>query len=140
MRHVNNAVYMSYASECGFQAIAAFGWPWDRLRAESLAIVIRRCQIQYLQPALYDDELEISTWVSDVRRSMATRHYTIRRTRDGALLSQANMLGVWMDTQSGKPMRIPRQFLEDFAPNIVSEAGQVTSQRQSLLGRSHRHA
>jgi len=125
MFHVNNAVYMGYASECGFQAITAFGWPWDRFLEQGLAILIRRCQIQYLQPALYDDELEISAWTSNVRRSMATRHYAIRRVRDEALLSQANMLGVWVSTASGKPMRIPSQFLEDFAPNITTEGGEV---------------
>lgn len=119
MLHVNNAVYMSYANECGFQCIAAFGWPWERLMENKLAIFIRRCQMQYLHPARYGDELEITTWVSGVRRSTAMRHYSIRRAGDGALLYQANMLGVWVNTESGKPMRIPPDFLEDFAPNIV---------------------
>jgi len=120
MRHINNAVYMTYASECGFQAIAAFGWPLERMIQTGFAIVIRRCQIQYLQPGLLDDELEIATWASDVRRSMATRHYTIRRLSDEALLCQVNMFSVWVDFKTGKPVRIPQQFLKDFASNIVS--------------------
>lgn len=122
MQHVNNAVYLAYANECGFQAIAAFGWHWQRMKEEGLAILLRRCQIQYLEPALLDDELEISTWVSGVHRSTATRHYAIRRARDQALLCQANMLGVWVELQSGKPVRIPTQFLKDFAPNICDKS------------------
>jgi acyl-CoA thioester hydrolase len=120
MQHINNAVYMSYASECGFQAVAAFGWPLERMIQSGFAIVIRRCQIQYLRPGLLDEELEISTWASDVRRSMATRHYTIRRTSDAALLSQVNMFSVWVDCNTGKPVRIPQQFLKDFASNITN--------------------
>jgi acyl-CoA thioester hydrolase len=119
MEHVNNAVYMAYANECGFQAVAAFGWPWKRMVEQGFAILLRRCQIQYIQPALLDDELDISTWASGVRRSTATRHYTIRRECDGALLCQANMLGVWVELENGQPMRIPNNFLEDFAANIV---------------------
>jgi len=122
MQHVNNAVYMAYANECGFQAIAAFGWGWQRMKEEGLAILLRRCHIQYLEPALLNDELEIATWVSGVRRSTATRHYTIRRDGDQALLCQANMLGVWVDTTNGRPVRIPPQFIEDFAPNIAADA------------------
>ncbi len=118
MQHVNNAVYMTYANECGFQAIAAFDWPWKRMKEEGLAILLRRCQIQYLEPALLDDELEISTWVSGIHRSTATRHYSIHRGRDQALLCRANMLEVWVEIESGIPVKIPTQFLKDFAPII----------------------
>jgi acyl-CoA thioester hydrolase len=120
MQHINNAVYMSYANECGFQAVAAFGWPLERMILSGFAIVIRRCQIQYLRPGLLNEELEIATWASDVRRSMATRHYNIRRLSDAALLSQVNMFSVWVDLKTGKTMRIPQQFLKDFASNITS--------------------
>ncbi len=120
MQHVNNAVYMEYANECGFQAIAAFGWPWERMKEEGFAILVRRCQIQYLQPAVLNDTLEIATWASEAKRATAIRHYTIRRGRDRELLCQANMLGVWIELESGRPMRIPPHFLEDFAANIAS--------------------
>jgi acyl-CoA thioester hydrolase len=121
MHHVNNAVYMNYASDCGFHVLSAFGWPLERMIQTGFAIVVRRCQIQYLQPGLLDEELEISTWTSNVRRSMATRHFNIHRVDDGALLSQVNMFSVWIDLMTGNPVRIPTQFLKDFAPNIAGE-------------------
>lgn len=118
MEHVNNAVYMAYANEAGFKAIEAFGWPWQRMRSAGFAILLRSCRIQYLQPAVFDEELEIKTWASGVRRSTAVRHYTIHRASDQTLLCQANMTGVWVDLASGQPMRIPDQFLRDFESNI----------------------
>lgn len=123
MQHVNNAQYMVYAGECGFQAIAHFGWPWQRMLAEGFAIFIRRAWLQYLQPALPDDELEICTWIYDVRRVTAVRHYTIRRASDGALLAQVNTTGVWVDVEKNTPVRIPQAMIEDFAANISTEAG-----------------
>jgi len=119
MYHVNNAVYLNYVTDCGMQAIASFGWPWQRMKDEGFGIFMRRLQIQYLQPALIDDELEIATWASAVKRATSERYYTIHRLQDGALLSQTYTLGVWVDLKTGQPTRIPQPMLDDFAPNIV---------------------
>jgi acyl-CoA thioester hydrolase len=119
MMHVNNAVYLNYVTECGMQVIAAHGWPWQRMIAEGFGIFIRNLKIQYLQPALLDDELEISTWASNVRRATAERHYTIQRVSDSALVALAHTTGVWVDLETGQPIRIPKNFLDDFAPNLV---------------------
>jgi acyl-CoA thioester hydrolase len=119
MLHVNNAVYMVYANECGFQATAACGWPWKRLMDADCGIFIRRAQIQYLLPALQDDEVEIATWVYNVRRASAMRHYTIRRVSDGALLAQISNLSAWVSPSSGKPVRIPREMLAELAAQIA---------------------
>lgn len=118
MHHVNNAVYLEYIEECGMQVIAAHHWPWTRMAAEGFAIILRQHHIQYLQPALIEDELEIATWVSEVKRSSAMRHYTIRRAGDGELLAQVHTLGVWIDLSTGRPIRIPPNFIADFASNI----------------------
>ena len=117
MQHVNNAVYLAYVEDCGVQAAAAYGWPLARLGAQGAAIAAQRHWIEYLEPAVLDDELELATWVSDVKQASATRHTTITRVRDGALLAQAHTLWVWVDVATGETRRIPPAFLADFAPN-----------------------
>ena len=89
------------------------------MAAQAFAIILRRHRIENLASAALDDELEIATWVSDVKRASATRHYTIRRVTDGALLTRVDTLGVWVDLTSGRPIRIPSDFLADFTPNLV---------------------
>lgn len=118
-RHVNNAVYLSYAEDCAIQAVAASGWPFSRMMAEGFAVLMRRHHIQYLQPAVLDDQLEVATWLSDVRRATALRHYTITRATDGALLARMQTLGVWVNLATGQPSRFPPAFLADFAPTIA---------------------
>jgi acyl-CoA thioester hydrolase len=118
-QHLNNASYLNYIEECAMQVIAAHGWPIQRMLSEGLAILIRRHQIQYLRPAVLDDELVLSTWASNVRRSTAVRHYTIHRARDNALLTRVHSTGVWVELKSQRPVRIPEHMLADFAPNIV---------------------
>jgi acyl-CoA thioester hydrolase len=117
--HVNNAVYLSYVEDCGFQVIAAHGWPVQRMTAQGFAIILRKHQIEYIQPALLDEELLLTTWASHVKRSSALRYYTIQRAGDNALLARISTLGVWIDLSTSKPIRIPPDFLADFADNIV---------------------
>jgi acyl-CoA thioester hydrolase len=118
-QHVNNAMYMAYIEDCGVQVAAAFDWPMTRMMAAGFGIVARRYRIEYKQAAVMDDELEVATWISDVRRATAVRHYTITRVNDGALLARAHVLWVWINLESGRPMRIPAHFLAAFAPNIA---------------------
>jgi acyl-CoA thioester hydrolase len=120
-QHLNNAMYLVYIEECGMQVIAAHGWPVSRMAAGGFAILLRRHQIQYLRPAFMGDELIISTWASGVKRSTATRHYTIERAQDCARIANIHTLGVWVDLSTGKPIRIPPEFLADFIPNIVQQ-------------------
>lgn len=121
LQHVNNADYLAYIEECNSRVATAHGWPMSRLLEANLGIVARRYRIEYLEPALLGDELEISTYVSDVKRATAMRHYAVSRLRDGALLARANVLWVWVDLQSGRPKRIPDNFLRDFTPNIADQ-------------------
>jgi acyl-CoA thioester hydrolase len=118
-QHVNNAAYLAYLEECGMQVVAAFGWSMERMWAEGFAIIARRHQIEYVQPAVRDDELEVATWVSAVKHATALRHFTITRVQDGALLVQVHTLWVWVDLKTGQPIRIPDHFLADFSPNII---------------------
>jgi len=120
VQHVNNAIYLNYIDQCGMQVIAAHGWPITRMLDEGHAILIRRHQIQYRQQALLNDELVLSTWVSNVRRSTAIRHYLIKRKTDDAIIAIVHSLGVWVDLNSGRPNRFPDNFLQDFAPNMVA--------------------
>lgn len=119
-QHVNNAVYLSYLEDCAIRDAVSRDWPISRMIEEGrFAIVARRYRIEYRGQALLDDELEIATWISDVKRATAVRHYTIRRAADGELLTRAWALWVWVDLETGRPTRIPQAFISDFASNIV---------------------
>jgi acyl-CoA thioester hydrolase len=118
-QHVNNAAYLAYMEDAGVQTAAHYGWPFPRMMAAGFAIVARRYRIEYRQPALLGDELEVVTWVSDVKRATAVRHYTITRLSDGERLARAFALWVWVDLKTRRPMRVPADFMADFRANIV---------------------
>jgi acyl-CoA thioester hydrolase len=117
--HVNNAQYLAYISDCAFLAASAHGWPAARMLAEGFGIVVRRHHIEYRQPALMDDELEVTTWIYNVRRATLERAFTITRVGDGALVARVQALYVWINLDSGQPVRIGPDLLADFAENIA---------------------
>jgi acyl-CoA thioester hydrolase len=121
--HVNNAVYSAYLEDCGMQTVAAHGWPAGRMLDEGFAILARRYQLEYRQPAALDDELQVATWASDMKHATALRHFVISRVSDGALILRARTYWAWVDPQSGRPVRIPEAFRVDLGPNIASTPG-----------------
>jgi acyl-CoA thioester hydrolase len=119
-QHVNNAVYLAYLEDCGLQAASAHGWSPLRMRAAGFDVVAQQHRIEYLLPAVLDDELELTTWVSDVQPDTAVRHYTVTRARDGALLARGRTLWGCVDAATGQPVRLPQAFLSDLAPNVAA--------------------
>lgn len=117
--HVNNAVYLSYVTDCGMQIARAYGWSMDRLKALGYGNIAFQHAIEYRAGAVCDDELEISTWLSHLKGTSAIRHCAIHRVNDGKLIARARTLGVWVDLATGRPARIPDAYKEDFAPNIA---------------------
>jgi acyl-CoA thioester hydrolase len=118
--HVNNAQYLAYISDCGFEVAEAYGWPADRMQAAGFGILVRRHHIEYLEPALLGDELEVATWAYNMRRATASRVYTITRMADGGAVARADVFYAWVNLKTGLPGRIPEDFRADFAANIVA--------------------
>jgi acyl-CoA thioester hydrolase len=118
MWHVNNAMYLTYVEDAGVHVAEAHGWPMARMSKEGFALFARQHRIEYRVPAVLGDEIEISTWISDVQRSTVIRHYAIRRVSDDVLLARVRTKWVWVDVKSGRPIRVPENFMADFANNL----------------------
>lgn len=118
--HVNNAAYLVYFEDAAMALMTDGGWPAGRLEAQGIGIVARHYRIEYLMPALLGDELEVTTWVSNVRRTSVRRHYTLTRLADQQLICRAEAHWVWVDLRTGRPVRIPADFLAAFAANVAA--------------------
>ena len=122
-QHVNNAKYFTYIEEAGIQAAAQFGFSMQEYLDQGLGTVARKTRIEYKQPAILGDTLKITTYLSDPRRIRATRHFALRRQSDQALIAQAFVLWVFVDLNTGKPVRVPKELLDGFSEHISSPEG-----------------
>jgi acyl-CoA thioester hydrolase len=122
-QHVHNAQYFTYIEEAGIQVGEAFGWPIQRILDDGYAWVIRKAGIESRLQARMGDELTITTYLSDVRRASVIRNYFIRQADNQELVARAYLQWAMVDLTTGRPIRLPAQIMEDFAPNIAGEAG-----------------
>ena len=110
--HVNNVTYVQwmqdiavehYASLGGIEAQKPFG-TW----------FIREHKIEYLLPAFENDEIEIRTWVENVRRVRSLRRYEFVRVSDTRLLVRGETDWVFVEAASGSPRAIPEEVISVF--------------------------
>lgn len=115
--HVNHAVYARYMQEAAIEASADAGFDYAWYDAHGVNWIIRRSRIDYLQPARYGDQLDVTTYVANFRRVRSKRNYEIARAADGARLAQAATDWVFIDQKTGAPARIPEAFGPAFLPD-----------------------
>ncbi len=105
-QHVNNAVYLNYLEQATIDAAASAGFDAPRLLDLGGLFVVRQHDIEYLRPAKYGDTLDIATWIGEVTRSSALRHYTMH-IRGGELSLRAQTRWGWIDLASREAAPIP---------------------------------
>lgn len=121
-QHVNNAAYLSYIENCAMELSRVCGWPAAKMIEHGFGIFARNYRLQYLAPAFLDDQLEVSTWISDLKRSTAVRHYEVRRAADNTLVVRGRALWVWVGLKTGYPIRIPAEFIQSFVAHFSPAA------------------
>jgi len=82
------------------------GWTYRDLEAEGVHLPVTEAECEYLQPARYDDELEVRTTLK--RRSAVRLEfvYEIVRPADRARLATGRTVHAAID-RSGRPCRLP---------------------------------
>ncbi len=76
--------------------------------------VVREHRVEYLLPAFEGDEIEIRTWVENIRRVRSLRKYEFARKTDGKVLVRGETDWVFVDVNSGRPLAIPEEVVKVF--------------------------
>ncbi|MBX7256817.1 MAG: thioesterase family protein [Candidatus Hydrogenedentes bacterium] len=109
-QHVNNTVYLAYAEDCAVEAAVSAGWTPERMRAEGVWLIARKHRIEYRQPAVLADDLEVATWVSDAGEDRFVRHYAITRIGDGVVLARARAELACIEPEKREAMPMPESL------------------------------
>ena len=115
--HVNNVRYIDWANEIAWAHSAALGLAFEDYERIGVGCVVWRHEFDYVAPALKDEAVDIATWIAESDgRVRLTRAYEFRRASDDRVLFRGRTKFVTIDMKSGKPARMPKEFIEAYQP------------------------
>lgn len=112
--HANNVAYVQWMQDIAVEHYAAMGG-MEAQGSES-TWVVREHKIEYFLPAFIDEEIEIRTWVENIRRVRSLRKYEFVRKSDGKVLVRGETDWVFVDIKTGTPKAVPEAVQKIFNP------------------------
>lgn len=110
--HVNNVVYVQWMQDIAVEHYASIGG--IEAQGTDSTWVIRKHSVEYFLPAFAGEEIEVRTWVEDLRKVRSLRMYEFVRKSDGKVLVKGETDWVFMDSKTGKLKAIPVEVEEIF--------------------------
>lgn len=110
--HVNNVAYIQWMQDIAVEHYAAIGG--IEAQGNEATWVIREHKVEYFLPAFEGEEIEIRTWVENVRRVRSLRKYEFVRKADNKILVKGETDWVFVDVKTGSPRAVPKDVIAVF--------------------------
>jgi acyl-CoA thioester hydrolase len=110
--HVNNVAYVQWMQEVAVEHYSSIGG--ISAQGPDATWVVREHRIEYFLPAFAGEEVEIKTWVENIRRVRSLRKYEFIRKSDGKTLVKGETDWVFVDAKTGAPRAIPKEVTQVF--------------------------
>lgn len=112
-RHVNNVAFVQWMQDAAVRHSAAVG-ATAAMHAAGGSWVVRRHEIEYVQPAFLDQRITVLTWVENVRRVRSLRRYRFLDAAEERELARGVTEWVYVSAATGRPAAIPASVRECF--------------------------
>jgi acyl-CoA thioester hydrolase len=111
--------YVRYFERIGWAHSCALGLDIEAYRNLDRAMVVRRNEIDYLQPGYLGDALIGHTWiiVNDTKASLE-RLFQLTRISDGAMLARAHTFYTCVSFSAGRVRRMPEPFIRLYSVSL----------------------
>lgn len=122
LNHTNNTVYVKWCEQVAWAHSVALGLDLDAYRQLNRAMAITHADYHYLKASHQGQEIVAATWITEWDKKLTMkRQFQIVRVEDGATLLRANMRFACIDLTSGRPRRMPQEFLDGYGIAVLSE-------------------
>ena len=103
--------YAAYFEVGRVEALRSLGMSYRSLEEEGIMLPVSRFEVDYMRPALYDDELSITTHIVQVKGPRLFFEYTIENAA-GVVISKAKTTLVFVAKETMRPIAPPEHFVE----------------------------
>ncbi|WP_372758491.1 acyl-CoA thioesterase [Litorivivens sp.] len=127
LNHVNNAIYVGWCQQAGWQHSQALGLGIEDYRQLDAAMAIRHAEYDYISAAYIGEQLELGTWLTqcDGRLQLERRFQLVRLARNGQARAETILRGTWklvsICMSNGKARRMPEAFKRIYGDAVVTE-------------------
>jgi len=111
--HVNNVAYVQWMQDIAVEHYASIGG--IEAQGSESTWVVREHNIEYFLPAFENEEIEIKTWVENIRRVRSLRKYEFVRKSDDKVLVKGETDWVFVDVKTGMPRAVPKEVENIFS-------------------------
>jgi len=120
LQHTNNAVYVKWCEQVAWSHSVSLGLDLDAYQRLDRAMAITRSEYDYLQASRVGDAIVAATWIVnwDGKLTMQ-RHFQVIRENDGVTLLRGMMRFACIELSSGRPRRLPAEFVEGYGPAVL---------------------
>lgn len=121
--HTNNVVYLQWLEKVAWSHSISLGLGFDAYERLGAGCVARRHELDYLGATFAGDELLLGTWIHECDAKFTMwRAYQIVRAGDGKTVMRARTHWVCIDLKSGRPKRMPAEFVAAYRPVVAAPA------------------
>ena len=112
--HVNNVAYVQWMQDVATMHSDSQGCTRELYQRLGSSWIVRSHHIEYIRPAFAGDEIEIKTWVCNLKRASSLRRYRFLNAVTRSILAQAETDWVYVTASTGRPRKINTEVSEAF--------------------------
>ncbi|MGI5831870.1 MAG: acyl-CoA thioesterase [Thermoguttaceae bacterium] len=113
--HANNTRYIAWMQDIAVTHSEFYGWNDQRYIEYGGGWLVRRHVVDYIHPIFPGETLLGETWVAEMKNVSCIRKYRFTRKSDGQLISTAETCWAFVDFETGKPRRVPKEMARLFS-------------------------
>ena len=114
MGFVHHGSYVNYFEEARISWISNLGLSYSEMEKSGIILPVSKLNVQYLKPAYFDDELDVSVELDKIPTSRLIFNYIIKREND--IVVKGSTVLAFLIKKTKRPVRCPDYMLEKVTP------------------------
>ena len=111
MGYVYYGNYATYFEVARTEMLRSLGFTYKEWEDKGIILPVREMNIRYHAPSFYDDLLTVRTILKDLPTARISFHHEVYNEKNDKLCT-GNIDLVFINRETGRPIRAPKEFLE----------------------------
>ncbi len=116
MHFVYNGKYLEYFEVGRAEMMRKIDLPYRTVEQKGYQLPLLEAKVKYLNPAFYDDLLEVEAYVEEMPLFKIHINYKITRRGESSVIAEGYTEHVFINKDSKKPVRPPKFFSDAMKP------------------------